>query len=302
MTDIVLAAALHYAVHGWAVFPVLPDVKKSYKCAARSAGRAWGMTRDPAKITADFTYRPNARIGITTGVDSGIVVVETDTVAGHGVDGAAALAQLESQHGALPDTLKAVSPSGSIHRYFRHPGAGIKIKNSASAIGTGIDVRGDGGMVIAPPSVNPDGRRYSWINRNPIAAMPAWLVELTREKPRASPTISQRAVDEIRRPTNGSGSASAGDAYGQAALEYEITALANTSPGSRNHALNRASFSLHQLVAGGELDAGEVVRQLIAAATANGLVDDDGLPSVTATIESGRRAGMQHPRSRPGGA
>ncbi len=120
--------------------------------------------------------------------------------------------------------------------------------------------------------------------------MPAWLIELTRDKP---PTICQRAVAAIRKPFDGT------NAYGAAALESEIEALTNTAPGGRNHALNRASFSLHQLVAGGELDGGVVRHQLIDASTANGLVADDGLPSVLATIESGRRAGLRHPRSRP---
>jgi putative DNA primase/helicase len=300
MTDIVLAAALAYAANGWAVFPAPPGAKRSYKCAARSAGIRWGATRTRETIRQDFRHWRAARIGIPTGIDNGIVVVETDTVAGHGVDGAASLAALVSQHGPLPETLQAISPSGSGHRYFQHPGDGIKIKNSASELGNGIDVRGDGGMVIAPPSINPDGRAYRWLNENPIAAMPAWLVELTREKPRTSPTISQRAVAAIIRPTNGSASASTGEAYGQAALEYEITALAQTPPGNRNHQLNRASFNLHQLVGGGELDGGEVDRHLIAAATANGLVNDDGLRSVEATIESGRRAGLQYPRNRTG--
>ena len=71
-----------------------------------------------------------------------------------------------------------------------------------------------------------------------------------------------------------------------------------TPPGSRNHALNRAAFSLFQLVAGGELDRDEVIEHLIDACHRNGLVKDDGLPSVVATIHSGARAGMQHPRSR----
>ena len=295
-----LRAALRYGRNGLAVFPCPADSKKSHKCAARSDGRAWGMTRDAEEIRRDFTQWPNARIGLPTGAANGIVVIETDTVEGHGVDGAASLEALESQHSRLPNTLMAISPSGSVHHYFRHPGDGIKIKNSASEIGAGVDVRGDGGMVVAPPSINPDGRRYGWLNQNPFAAMPLWLVGLTREKPRT--TISQRAVAAIARPTNGSSAYAScdGDAYAAAALEYEIDALRHTAPGGRNHRLNVASFSLHQLVAGGELDGAEVERRLIEASIANGLVADDGLPSVMATIKSGRRAGLQCPRSRSG--
>jgi hypothetical protein len=88
-------------------------------------------------------------------------------------------------------------------------------------------------------------------------------------------------------------------AYGAAALEGEIKVLANTAPGGRNNALNRASFLLHQLVAGGELDGADVERGLLAAAGSNGLIAEDGLRQVMATIASGRRAGLQTPRSRP---
>jgi hypothetical protein len=142
-----LAAALAY---GLAVFPARPDKKCSYKSAKYSNGARWGATSDPAEIRADFTRWSDARIGIPTGAINKLIVIETDTEAGHGVDGAASLAQLEAKHGALPNTLMACSPSDSIHRYFRHPGNGIKVRNSASELGAGIDVRGDGGMVIAP--------------------------------------------------------------------------------------------------------------------------------------------------------
>jgi putative DNA primase/helicase len=297
MSTSTLAAALVYVDRGLAVFPAASAVKKSCKSAKYSNGARWGATRDPDEVRRDFTRWTGARIGIPTGTVNGIVVIETDTIEGHGVDGAASLWALEHRHGALPDTLKAISPSGSIHRYFRHPGAAIKIKGSASEIGPGIDVRADGQMVIAPPSVNPDGGRYRWLNpNNPIAPMPLWLVMLTQDKPRS---IAERAIAAIRQPLKHEIVNTTLNGYGAAALEYEVTALANTAPGSRNHALNRASFSLHQLVAGGELDGAEVERRLIEAATANGLIADDGIKAVETTIASGRRAGLQHPRSRP---
>src|SRR5262249_52520039 len=92
----------------------------------------------------------------------------------------------------------------------------------------------------------------------------------------------------------------ASGAYGNAALSAEAAALAATLPGTRNHALNRAAFVLFQLVAGGELDDQAVTRRLLDACRINGLVKDDGLPSVEKTISSGAKAGLQYPRSRPG--
>ena len=91
--------------------------------------------------------------------------------------------KLEAANGRLPDTLMAESPSGSQHRYSKHPGGGIQIKNSASEIAPGVDVLGDGGMVIAPPSIRKDGV-YRWLHDLPIADAPDWLIELVRRKPR----------------------------------------------------------------------------------------------------------------------
>jgi Bifunctional DNA primase/polymerase, N-terminal/Primase C terminal 2 (PriCT-2) len=177
------AAALAYAtVRGWAVFPAPPDAKKAYKSAEYSNGSKWGKTKDPDEIRRDWAHWPDANIGIPTGIENGFFVVEADTVKGHGVDGLAEFAKLVAGHGALPSTLMAESPSGSVHRYFQHPGNGIKIKNSASEIANGVDVRGDGGMVIAPPSIRADGS-YRWLNDLPIAVAPPWLIELVKEQP-----------------------------------------------------------------------------------------------------------------------
>src|SRR5258705_2202078 len=75
----------------------------------------------------------------------------------------------------FPDTLEAESPSGSIHYLFRHPG--FPVKNSESKLAPGIDVRGDGGMVLAAPSVKPGKGAYKWRNPDvPIADAPEWLL------------------------------------------------------------------------------------------------------------------------------
>jgi len=286
----ILTAALNYVRSGLAVFPARPDKKCSYKSTEYSDGRKWEATADPAEIRRDFTRWPNARIGIPTGAINRIVVIEIDTPAGHGVDGAASLAQLEAKHGPLPQTRMACSPSDSIHRCFRHPGNGIKIKNTASVIGAGIDVRGDGGMVIAPPSVNLDGRRYHWINKLPIAAMPAWLIELTKEKPR---TISERALAAISN-TQRRCVFDAPSKYGAAALNNELTNIGRADVGTRNYVLNRAAFSLGQLVAIGMLDAAEVAQRLFDAAIAWGNPNKD-----RDVIRHGMQAGMRHPREVP---
>jgi Protein of unknown function (DUF3987)/Bifunctional DNA primase/polymerase, N-terminal/Primase C terminal 2 (PriCT-2) len=176
--DIVRDAALALVGRfGWSIFPA--NGKKSYKSAEYSSGAAWGKTSDPDQICIDFRRWPRAGVGVPTGSDNAIFVVEIDTPEGHGVDGAAALAALEAEHGALPETLTAVSPSGSVHRYFKHPGNGSKITSSTSMIGAGIDVKGDGGMVLAPPTIRPGKGAYRWLSEGaPIAEPPPWLLAL----------------------------------------------------------------------------------------------------------------------------
>jgi hypothetical protein len=157
-------------------------------------------------------------------------------------------------------------------------------------------VKAEGGYVIVPPSIHPTGCAYRWLNDEPLAEAPPWLVALAR-KPLSPPPPQEpsQALDAPR------ASCGAPGAYGAAALRGEIAILTATRPGDRNNQTNKSSFSLFQLVAGGELDAAEVERALIEAATANGLVADDGMSSVIATIRSGARAGLLHPRTRHGG-
>jgi Bifunctional DNA primase/polymerase, N-terminal len=273
-----LATALDYAAQGWSVFPCRPGTKEP---ATRRGFK--DATTNPATIRRLWLANPDYNIGIATGVVSGIWVLD--------VDGDVVAA--EARHGPLPSTLTSITGRGR-HLWFR---CDIPIQCSAGRVGDGLDVRGDGGYVLAPPSVHPDGPVYSWSNTVAPVPAPDWLVQLARKRP----TISERAIATVRPPPRAARSGCP-DVYGQAALEYEIEALATAPIGARNHALNRASFSLHQLVAGGELDGEEVQAALIEAATANGLMTDpdDGPRAVERTIASGRRAGFQHPRNRGG--
>jgi hypothetical protein len=173
-TEVMVFAALAYASRGWSVFPVPPGQKKSYKSAARSGGQKWGKTKVAEEIRRDWQTWPDANIGLPTGADSGFWVVEADTHSAHGVDGIASLAALVAANGELPPTRVAVSPSGSTHYYFKWV-AGVEVKNSASRLAPGVDVRGEGGMVVAPPSKRRDGS-YRWQSEADIAEAPDWLV------------------------------------------------------------------------------------------------------------------------------
>jgi hypothetical protein len=277
-----LQAALDYAGRGLPVFPCVP--REKIPATKRGFNDA---TTNPATIRR-WWQATEYNIGLRTGEPAGMWVVDID---GH--DGADSLSALEAEHGVLPQTAEVITARGR-HLWFKYT---APISCSTGRVGPGIDVRGDGGCIMAPPSIHPTGQLYTWwTDRDCLAAAPDWLIDLTRKKP---VSISERALANIRPFRNFTGSP---DAYGRAALENEIATLARTPPGARNHALNAVAFSLFQLVAGGELDEREVLDRLIGAAHANGLMvdPDDGPRKVAKTIESGRRAGMQNPRSRSG--
>jgi hypothetical protein len=180
-----LAAALSYVKRGWQIFPAT-RWKTGYSIEKRGidTGTSWGRTSDPKIIRRYWKRIPNANIGLAMGAISGVFDIECDTIAGHQnlqQDGAASLAALEAQHGKLPATLMFVSPSGSVHRLFRHPGGDFRIEHSVSKLGEGIDVIGDNFMSVMPPSVKPGKGVYSWLNDLPIAAAPDWLLKMVRK-------------------------------------------------------------------------------------------------------------------------
>jgi hypothetical protein len=278
MLDDLRTAALTFADLGRMVFPCAPAAKTP--ATKRGFHEA---TSNPATIRRWWNACAY-NIGLRTGTASRVWVLDVD-----GDEGEATLQRLEAEHGVLAPTVVSLTARGR-HLWFAYT---VPIPSSAGRVGPGIDVRGDDAYIIAPPSIHPSGVVYAWSaeSAKELAVAPEWLVQLTRKKP-----ISERAAAAIRVPCR-SGSPGA---YGRAALDYEIAELAAAPPGSRNHRLNQASFSLHQLVAGGELDHHEVIARLVEACKANGLWSDpkDGPAQCLASIRSGMRAGMQHPRSR----
>jgi hypothetical protein len=188
--DKVRDAALFYVARfDWVVFPVPPGTKRSYLKGKNSKNkRRWGADNDPEILRGYFRRWPHANLGIPTGLENGFWVLEADTKKGHAVDGIASLRALERKYGQLPKTLMAISPSGSLHYYFRWPKRGLIVYNSASKIAPGVDVRGEGGMVLAPPSVK-KGVLYRFLNWGTRGAdAPKWLLDLVVRKKR--PTAS----------------------------------------------------------------------------------------------------------------
>lgn len=168
-----LDAALAYARRGWSVIPVAAKGKQPLV--------RWlpyqDHTADEAEIRSWFRRWPAANVGIVTGAVSGLAVLDIDPK--HG--GADSLAHLEQRHGALPPTLEVATGGGGRHLYFRHPGGTLHNK---VGLAPGVDLRGDGGLVVAPPSIHPSGRPYLWQDdRTDLANMPDWLLRLAAGAP-----------------------------------------------------------------------------------------------------------------------
>jgi hypothetical protein len=128
-------------------------------------------TTDPDTIHRWWRLEPQYNVAIATGAISGVFVVDVD-----GLDAEFELRRLEAEHGALPPTIEAITARGR-HVYFRLPE--VPVRNSASKIAPGIDTRGDGGYVLAPPSIHPSGKRYAWSvdTARTVAPAPDWLLD-----------------------------------------------------------------------------------------------------------------------------
>jgi hypothetical protein len=166
----IIRTALKLAARGLHIFPCRPWDKRP-----ATAHGSKDATTDIITIQAWWQGNPDYNIGIATGAASGLFVVDLD---GDGADdGDDELRRLIERHGKLPPTVEVITTRGR-HLWFRYPN--VPVRNSAGKVAPGIDVRGDGGYVLAPPSVHPSGKRYCWsVDSTPtIAEAPTWLIHL----------------------------------------------------------------------------------------------------------------------------
>ena len=171
-----LRGALIYAGRDIPVFPSEPGGKRPL-----TAGGFLEATTDEERIRGWWARWPNANVAIPTGERSGLLVLDVD--AGEGTD---SVALLELSRGQPPKTARAATGGGGQHLYFRYPSpqelhaAGLytrQVRNSQGLLGDGLDVRGEGGYVVAPPSST--ARAYRWIDRSSPASA-SWLLECLR--------------------------------------------------------------------------------------------------------------------------
>ena len=150
-----LTAALKYATdYGWAVFPVSPKTKKPLTPHGCKDAK-----KDPGAIRAWWERNPDASIGVATGSISSLLVIDEDMDEDKGLDGIHEVQLWEKINGELPETVRAITGRGGSHLYFKYNGKDL---GNRAGLLEGVDVRGEGGYVIAPPSIHPNGTRYEW--------------------------------------------------------------------------------------------------------------------------------------------
>lgn len=271
MTDL-LDQALGYAARGWHILPlhsVAPDgactCGRGDDCPSpakhpRTRNGLLEATTDPDTIRAWFARWRDLNLGIRTGVISGILVLDVDP--DHG--GELSLEDLEQSYHPLPPGPRGLTGGDGMHYLFVHPDGEW---GNRAAFRPGLDIRGDGGYIVAPPSLHISGNRYEWLGLDlPLPDAPGWLLDTIR-KP--DPPARKTTVPAVPRSTDGS------TPYGLAALDREISDLATAVEGTRNNTLAKVAMQLYELVNGGELDATLVDQQLRSTAHAIGLGDHE---------------------------
>jgi Bifunctional DNA primase/polymerase, N-terminal len=232
-----LQAALQYQEAGWSVVPAAVTGKR-----ALVPWKRWqAAAPDPEQLRAWWRRRPRANPAVITGTLSGVIVVDVDSCH-HGDH---ALAELEQHHGDLPWSAVVETPSGGVHAYLAHPGG--RIANSASRIGLGIDIRGDGGIALLPPSRRPDGT-YRWAVGGPhtVPPMPERWAQLLRPPPKDARLSTPAAPGAARRP--GVGSDSPGGHQQAARLAGVLRVLERAPIGERNNRLYWAGCRLGEML------------------------------------------------------
>lgn len=172
----ILEAALAGLERGWSIIPVRPRAK-----APLIRWKPFESKRADARQLREWFERwPDANLAVVTGDISGLVVLDIDPR--H--DGDASLKRLQQQHGRLPETVRSITGGGGRHYFFKHPGREVR---NRVGFEPGMDIRGDGGSIVLPPSVHPSGKRYRWSkSRGPdehaLADIPDWLLALVLDE------------------------------------------------------------------------------------------------------------------------
>jgi hypothetical protein len=232
-------------------------------------------TTDPKVIRERWYCAPDANVGIACSAECCALDVDPR----HGGD--ITLAVLEQKHGPLPVTWTAKTGGGGAHYFFRSE---TEVRNSAARLGSGLDFRGSGGYVVAPPSRHVSGNYYAWRPGHapgevPLAVMPAWLLAPKPSPPATLSSVSRRALAARRhdlRPT-------------LHRVLGIIRTVAFAAEGERNKLLFWSACRVRDMYVAGELDhpaATQVLNLLREAADRAGLPRRETERTITSAFQS----------------
>jgi hypothetical protein len=290
---LVLKHAVVYAREGIPVLPLHAPTLTGCTCGRRDCGSPGkhpqtrhglrDASTDPATIAAWWKRSPLANIGLLTGTPGGLFALDLDSL-----EAEIRLADVLGV-GLEPAGLGGlhVSTGRGLHVWYRLP-EGVTIKNSAGRLGPGIDVRGDGGYVVAPPSLHASGRRYRFAGGKLEPPPQRLLAELTR----SDPTSSHAVPSPGRTPIATGGQTTR---YGRGVIERRAAAVLAAPEGTLNYSLLRAATTCAGYAASGEIALDDARNALLEAAVAAG----HPRRSALRTIESGFERGLGRPLYRP---
>lgn len=297
-SELLMTHLARYNAAGWAVVALhsvthLSDTISACSCelgadsdhrgtaGKHPIGKGWqsrGM-HSWADIVATWQDRPTANVGIVTGAPSGVWVLDVDPANG-GLD---RLRELIATHGELPPTYTVETGSGGWHSYFRMP-TDFEPTNSRGRLPAGLDVRGTGGQVVAPPSVSAKGTYRIHLDA-PVVDAPAWLLDLIRPRELSAGSVgNSRGLFEISNMGVVLAELPAPErerltSYARTAVTAEIERLATAVEGTRNETAFAAACSIHELLNAewSGLDHGAVWRAFSTAVDRCGLPAGEGL-------------------------
>lgn len=288
-TNVLLDAALTYAAQGLHVFPVHYPIrnKNGLFCSCHLGNDCTDIGKHPyydqtlipngvlnASTNSNLIQTwwenwPSANIGIATGEKSNLFVCDADSP----------IIVNDAEMRGLPPTRRVRTGNGQ-HAYFKHPG--FKVPNKVKV--EGFDFRGDGGYVIAPPSLHASGKQYEWLTPvdAPLLECPDWITALIVSSPHYVPSVAVKIAEFDT-------------SYGLGALKKATALIASAPNGHRNPTFYENTASMYNLVAGGELLDATVEYAVIEAAHSVGLLNGE----TRKTFESAKRNGLANPRSAP---
>ena len=260
-----------YHALGWSVIPLLRHSKR----AAIPWKRYQEKPPTVQQVAAWRKTHDKSNLAVITGAVSGIFVMDVDSPEGQG----------EVNKQGVPETVTAKTAKGR-HYFFNHPGR--HVKNDVRIL-DGVDIKGDGGYVVLPPSIHPDtGLPYAWehspLENATVADAPQWLLDLIEGEAQEKPQ-PEKSAPISEPPTNGR------DPYLDKAMSNVLLELSTAPDKTRNNTLNIAAMRFGNFVAAGRLDQAEAENQLRVVATAIGL--DPG--EINDTIQSGMTKGLEKP-------